>query len=149
MVSKLSSGQADAILVFWLPGWTLAGAFAVYLAYRSFRPSVPESLRPMPNSVTWDSGIPPLQAYGSRKDYWKSVFPKRTRVELDWRKLHSLHLRETNDGNRLTVDTDAVRLNIAQSASEIEREWLYQLLATHYSLPLEQRNARDGCTRAE
>jgi hypothetical protein len=134
-VSKLSSGQPDPIVVFWLVGWTLGGAFAMYLAYRAFRRCVPESLRLMPNSVTYDSGIPPLQVYGySRKDYWKSVFPKRTRVELDWRKLQSLHLRETNDGNRLTVDADAVRLDITQSASEIEREWLYQLLATRYSL---------------
>jgi hypothetical protein len=135
-VSKLASGQANAILVFWLVGWTLGGAFAVYLAYRAFRPSVPESLRLMPNTVTYDTGIPPLQVYGyiSRKDYWKSVFQKRTCVELDWRKLQSLHLRETNDGNRLTVDADAVRLDIAQSASEIEREWLYHLLATRYSL---------------
>jgi hypothetical protein len=37
VVSKLASGQANAILVFWLVGWTLGGAFAVYLAYRAFR----------------------------------------------------------------------------------------------------------------
>jgi hypothetical protein len=115
---------------------SLAGRWAVYLAYRAFRRCVPESLRLMPNSPTYDCGIPPLQVHGytSRKDYWKSVFPKRTRVELDWRKLQSLHLRETNDGNRITVHADAVRLDIAQSASEIEREWLYQLLATRYSV---------------
>jgi hypothetical protein len=53
------------------------------------------------------------------------MFPKRTRVELDRRKLQSLRLRETNEGNRLTVDADALRLDIAPSASEIEREWLY------------------------
>jgi len=139
-VSKLSSGQAPAMLVFWLVGWTLGGGFAVYWAYRVLRPSVPESLRLMPNSVTYDSGVPPLQTYGytSRKDYWKSMFPKRTRTELDWQKLQSLRLREANDGNRLTVDVDALRLDIAQSASEIEREWLYQLLANRYSLPLGQ-----------
>jgi hypothetical protein len=66
------------------------------------------------------------------------MFPKRTRVELDRRKLQSLRLRETNDGNRLTVDADALRLDIAPSASEIEREWLYQLLADRYSLSLAQ-----------
>jgi hypothetical protein len=144
-VSKLWSDQADATLVFGLVGWTLGGAFAVYGAYRALRPSVPESLRLMPSSVTYDSGIPPLQVYGaSQKDYWKSMFPKRTRLELDWRKLQSLRLRETNDGNRLTVDIVGTRLDIAQSASEIEREWLYQLLATRYSLPLGQRNPRSG-----
>jgi hypothetical protein len=138
-VSSLSSGQPHAFLVFWLVGWTLGGAYAMYMAYRALRPSVPESLTLMPNSVTYDSGIPPLQNpnFGyTPKDAWKSVFPKRTRVELDRRKLQSLRLRETNDGNRLTVDADALRLDIAQSASEIEREWLYQLLANRYSLPL-------------
>jgi hypothetical protein len=89
----------------------------------------------MPNNVTYDSGIPPLQSYSGHTS-WKSMFPKRTRAELDWRKLQSLRLRETNDGNRFAVDADGLRLDIAQSASEIEREWLYQLLANRYSLPL-------------
>jgi hypothetical protein len=48
------------------------------------------------------------------KGSMKSMFPKRTRVELDRRNLQSLRLRETNDGNRLTVDVDALRLDIAQ-----------------------------------
>jgi hypothetical protein len=102
---------------------------------------VPESLKLMPSGVTYDSGIPPFQmyfGYASPKDAWKSMFPKRTRLDLDRSKLQSLRLRETNDGNRLTVDADAVRLDIAQSASEIEREWLHQLLAKRYSLPLAQ-----------
>jgi len=96
----------------------------------------------MPDGVIYDSGIPPLQTYSGytwNKDAWKSMFPKRTRVELDRRKLQSLRLRETNDGNRLTVDADALRLDIAQSATEIEREWLYQLLTKRYSLPLPRR----------
>ena len=140
-VSKLLSGQAPATLVFSLVAWTLVGAFAVYWAYRALRPSVPESLRLMPNSVIYGSGIPPFQASAiSRADFWKSMFPKRTCIELDWQKLQSLRLIKTNDGNWLTVDVDALRLDIAQSASEIEREWLYQLLANRYSLPLRQRN---------
>jgi hypothetical protein len=89
-VSKLLSGQAPATLVFWLVAWTLVGAFAVYWAYRALRPSVPESVRLMPNSVLYDSGIPPLQTcYTSRWDYWESMFQKRTRTELDWQKLQS------------------------------------------------------------
>ena len=143
--STLSSGKASgtayAFLVFWLVAWTLGGGMAVLSAYRAFRPSVPESLRLMPKSVMYNSGVPPLQissGYTSPKDAWKSMFPKRTRVELDRHKLQSLRLRETNEGNRLTVDADAVRFDIAQSASEIEREWLYQFLAKRYSLPSPQ-----------
>ena len=140
--SGLTSGGAYAFLVFWLAAWTVAGVWAVYLAYRAFRPSVPESLKLMPNGVTYDSGVPPVQmyfAYTSHKEAWKSMFPKRTRMELDRRKLQSLRLRETNEGNRLTVDADALRLEMAPSASEIEREWLYELLAKRYSLPSPQK----------
>ena len=146
VVRTLSSGRTPsgvyAFLVFWLAAWTLAGVWALYLAYRTFRPSVPESLKLMPNGVTYDSGVPPLQlyfSYVSPKEAWKSMFPKRTRIELDRRKLQSLRLRETNDGNRLTIDADALRLDLAQSASEIEREWLYDVLAKRYSLPLPQK----------
>ena len=139
-VSKLShrpTGADFGTLVF----WTLVGAFMVYWAYRALRPSVPESLRLMPDGVTYDSRIPPFRACTTSKtEFWESMFQKRTRTELDCQKLQSLRLRETSEGNRLTVDADALRLDIAQSASEIEREWLYQLLANRYSLPPRQRN---------
>ena len=130
--------MAYAFLVFWSAAWTVAG---VYLTYRAFRPSTPESLKLMPNGVTYDSGVPPLQMYFGYTSHkaWKLMFPKRTRVELDRQKLQSLRLRETNEGNRLTVDTDALRIDIAQSAGEIEREWLYELLAKRYSLPLPEK----------
>jgi len=49
--------MAYAFLVFWSAAWTVAG---VYLTYRAFRPSTPESLKLMPNGVTYDSGVPPL-----------------------------------------------------------------------------------------
>jgi hypothetical protein len=149
-VTRLPVGDApsdaQAFLVFWIVVWFLGAAAALYFAYRSLRPSVPESLRLMPNGVTYDSGIPPLQGYfglASHKDAWKFMFPRRTRAELDRQKLQSLRLRETNDGNRLTVDAGALRLDIAESASEIERQRLYQLPANRFSLPLAQGDRND------
>ena len=138
--SKLISGNAPAFLVFWLGGWTLGGVFAAFMLYRIFRPSVPERLELKRNSVTYDSGIPPLQfdsswRYKKPKDAWNSTFPRRVRVELDRRQLQSLRLRETEAGNRLTIDVDAVRFDIAAAASEVEREWLARLLVRRYSLP--------------
>jgi hypothetical protein len=144
-VSQLWSGKAPALLFVWLAPWTLGGAYVMYLVYRAFRPSVPESLLLTPAGITYDSGIPPLgNFYASRKDAWKSTFPKRTRAELDRRVLQSLRLRETGEGNRLTVDADGSRLDMAPSASEIEREWLYQFLANRYSLPPAQENVIAG-----
>ena len=140
---SLSSGAArggpNAFLAFWLVAWTLGGVMVMLWLYRLLRPSVAETLRLTPHSVMYDSGVPPpptYSSYTSRKEAWRSMFPKRTRVELDRRKLQTLRLRETNEGNRLTVDADALRLDIALSASEVEREWLYQLLAKRYALTL-------------
>ena len=138
--SKVISGNANGFLMFWLAGWTLGGIFAAVSLYRIFRPSVPESLELKRNGVNYDSGIAPLQFDSSRrykkpKDSWSALFPRRVRVELDRRQLQSLRLRETDTGNRLTLDVDAARIDIAPTASEVEREWLARLLAQRYSLP--------------
>jgi hypothetical protein len=138
--SKVVSGNANAFLVFWLGAWTVGGIFAALSLYRIFRPGVPESLTLKRNSVTYDSGIQPLQfntysRYRKPKDTWNSLFPKRIRADFDQRQLQSLRLRETDSGNRLTIDADAARLEIARAASEVEREWLVRLLAQRYSLP--------------
>lgn len=79
VVRTLSSGGppsgAYAFLVFWLAAWTVAGVWAVYLAHQAFRPSVPESLKLMPNGVTYDSGVPPLQMYFGYTSHkaWKLI----------------------------------------------------------------------------
>jgi hypothetical protein len=140
VTSKLWSGgleslAANGVLVLWLGGWTLGGAFAVFYLYKIFRPSVPESLRLMPDGVAYDSGVPPFQMSFSRanqNEAWKSLFSKRLRLKLDRRQLQSLRLRETESSNRLTIDANAARLDVARSVSEVEREWLYQLLAGRY-----------------
>jgi hypothetical protein len=147
--SKLWSGGVESVaangfLIFWLGAWTLAGAFAIFALYKLFRPSVPESLRLMPDGVAYDSGVPPFQLNYSRRDQseaWKSLFSKRLRVELDREQLQSLRLRETDSGNRLTIDANAVHLDVARSVSEVEREWLYQLLAGRYLKSLASGNA--------
>ncbi len=143
-VSTLVSGGTGSVggngfLIFWLGGWTAGGLFAMLMLYRAFRPSVPESLQLKPNGVEYDSGIPPFQmnsGRSSRKDFWRSAFPKRACVELNRRQLQTLRLRDTESGNRLTIDAGAARLDVAQAATEIEREWLYRLLAERYALPV-------------
>ena len=139
--SKVLSGNANGFLIFWLCGWTVGGVLAAFSLYRIVRTPVPESLELKRNSVTYDSGIPPFQfnsswRYKNPRDAWRSTFPKRVRVDLDRRQLQSLRLRETESGNRLTVDVEADRIDMAPTASEVEREWLARLLARRYSLPL-------------
>jgi hypothetical protein len=138
--SRILSGSGGPFLVFWLCAWTIGGIFAVLSLYRMVRPAVPESLTLKRNSVTYDSGIPPMQfntfsRNRSPRDAWNALFPTRIRADFDKRQLQTLRLRETDSGNRLTIDADAERLDIAKSASELEREWLLRLLAQRYSLP--------------
>jgi hypothetical protein len=138
LLSGTAPGQAKGFLLFWLGAWTVGGVFAVIYAYRLLRPSIPETLTLKFDGVIYDSGVPPLRLDfdAARSERWKSLFPKRTIVELDRRQLASLRLRETDSSNRLTVDANGSRLILAPTGSEIDREWLYRLLAKRYSLPI-------------
>ena len=138
--SKVLAGNAPPFLIFWLCAWTVGGIGAAYTLYRSFRPSVPETLILRRSSVGYDSGIAPPQFNTYKRNQnpitsWRSMFPKRRQADLDRSELQSLRLRETESGNRLTVDVEAQRIEIASAASEVEREWLARLLARRYSLP--------------
>jgi hypothetical protein len=147
--SKVLAGQANAFAVFWLCGWTVGGVFAAVSLYRIVRPAVPETLTLKRNSVAYDSGIQPLQMDSSwrskgTRQAWNSMFAKRVRVEIDRRQLQSLRLRETESGNRLTIDVDAQRLELAPTASEVEREWLAGYLTRRYSLSPAAVSAGEG-----
>jgi hypothetical protein len=116
-------------------GLAFGEVLGIVQLYRILRPSVSESLKLRAGSIGYDSGIPPYRlplGYVNYGDFWKSLIPKRTRVELDHQQLRSLRLRETDSGNRLTFDLGQSRIDIAPSASEIEREWLAQLLLERY-----------------
>jgi hypothetical protein len=143
--SQVLSGKASAFSVFWLGGWTIGGCFAAMYLYRLVRPSIPETLRLGLTSVSYDSGVPPFNFnyyyrgyYGRPSPFSRgeraSLFPKRTVIDIDRRQMQSLRLRETDGGNRLTVDAGATRLDLAQAASEVEREWLYRVLAEKYAV---------------
>jgi hypothetical protein len=139
-ITELSSGRGDPFIIFWLGGWTIGGIVAALTAYRIFRPSVPETLQLKRGSIAYDSGIPPLELNSttrnrSMREYWSSLLSKRVRIDLDRQQLQTLRLRETETGNRLTIDLGAQRLELAPQAGEVEREWLARLLARRYSLP--------------
>jgi hypothetical protein len=138
--TQLMQGKGGFFLVFWLGGWTVGGIFAALTAYRILRPTVPETLRLRRGSVEYDSGIPSLEVDTYRKntsgrEFWNSLLSRRLRASLDRQQLQTLRLRETETGNRLTVDLGAQRLELASQASEVEREWLARQLARRYAIP--------------
>jgi hypothetical protein len=141
--TQVMEGKGGFFLVFWLAAWTVGGIFAALTAYRILRPTVPETLRLRRGSVEYDSGIPPLELNTYRKntsgrEHLNSLLSRRVRASLDRQLLQTLRLRETETGNRLTVDLGAQRLELASQASEVEREWLARLLARRYAIPARQ-----------
>ena len=134
--SQIASGKGGVFLVFWLGGWSIGGIFAGYMIYRLFQKSVPEQLLLNRPSLSLDTGVPPLIIHfgiRSQKEYWKSMFPKRKRIDFTPSELKTMELRETDSGNRLTIDRGFERVEIAAGASEIEREWLFRYLQRNYS----------------
>ena len=138
-ITQLMSGKGGAFIVFWLGGWTIGGILAALTAYQIFRPTVPETLQLKRGSIAYDSGVPPFELNKNTRnkgvrDYWSSLLSKRLRADLDRQQLQTLRLRETETGNRLTIDLGAQRLELASGASEVEREWLARLLAKRFGL---------------
>jgi hypothetical protein len=137
LVSGAARGQFEIFEAFWFSFAILAEVYAVYSLFRAFRPVIPETFRLRRGALLYDSGVPPLKMNtgdANYRDRWKAMFPKRTIVEIDRKGLQTLRLRETDAGNRLTVDANAARLDLAVGSSEIEREWLYQVIANRYTL---------------
>ena len=138
-ITQLTSGKGGAFIIFWLGGWTVGGILAALTAYQIFRPTVPETLQLKRGSIAYDSGVPPFELNKSTRnkgirDYWSSLLSKRLRADLDRQQLQTLRLRETETGNRLTIDLGAQRVELASGDSEVEREWLARLLAKRYGL---------------
>lgn len=125
-----------AFLLFWLGAWTTGGLFAIYYLYRIFQAAVPEKIILSSPDLTYDSGIAPLRisyTFGSQRDVWKRLFQKRIRTTFDLSQIGTLKLRDVESGNRLTIDQGARRFDLAVSATEPEREWLYSVLKAHYN----------------
>ncbi len=128
----------EAFLIFWLIGWTVGGAWAGWYLWRLLRPSVPETLTLTKPNLFYDSGIQPIPlSFGywrGQTDYWKKMFERRKRIEFTPEQISTLKLRDTSDGNRLTLDYANERIDIGKGLTEVEREWLFRLIKAEYKV---------------
>ncbi len=131
VLSQILAGKAAAFHYVWLGGWTVAGAFVSWIFVTALRSPVPAELILNPGGLTYDSGraAPKFERNMSRNP-WSAL--KRRRWNFSSAELRSLALRETADGNRLTIDRKAERVDLLPNASEVEREWVYKLLRERY-----------------
>jgi hypothetical protein len=127
-------GGATAFLAFWLCAWTVGGIFAMLTVRRIFQRSVPERIKLDAAGFSYDPGVAPFKMPIYRTfAAWPQLFLKRTERRFDRTQLKSLRLREGDTCNRLTVDAGAQRVELASAATDVEREWLFELLADRYS----------------
>jgi len=110
----------------------------MWCLWRLLRPAVPETIKFAKPNLFYDSGIQPMPFYfgywRGRTDYWKKMFEKRKRIEFSPQEIRTLKLRETGDGNRLTIDHDNDRIDIGTGMTEVERELLSQMIKTEYQI---------------
>lgn len=133
---KAGKGATSPFLIFWLCGWTLGGVMAMWILYRTFRPTVPEVIVLTRPEMLYDSGVAPFSfslSLKSQMDFWKKLFQKRIKTAFSPSQLKTLKLREFDTGNRLTIDIGSKRIDLAAGASEPEREWLFDVLNKHYN----------------
>ena len=133
--SQILAGEANAFLFFWFAGWSVGGLFAGTMLFKILRTSTPQSLILNKPNLWLDTGVAPFSpSLYNQKDIWKNIFLKRKKIEFTHREIETLKLRETDEGNRLTIDKGSERIEIASSATEIEREWLFEYLKSSYRL---------------
>lgn len=136
-LNKLMAGETTLFLAAWLGAWILGGVFACGVIFRILQKSVPQQLLVDPSLLTLDTGVPPFRLPSGQqmpRDQFKLLFPKRRRVEFSPSDLRTMTLRQTETGNRLTIDKGAERIEVATGASEIEREWLFDVLRNAYGM---------------
>ncbi len=137
-VNSVIGGSAGLFITVWLTGWTFGGLVAMRFLYRLMRPSVPERFILGRPRLGYDSGVPTFQVFAGfgmkhQLEFWRMLFPKRMVCEFSQTELATLKLRESDESNRLTIDRGTERIDLGNRASEIEREWLFEVLRSEYA----------------
>ena len=137
-LGEIIAGKGEPFLFVWITLWSFGGIYAIYFLYRIFRKPVPEQLLFNKPNLSLDTGISPFNMnfhnVQNMQRPWKQMFPKRRRLEFNPEELKNMKLRDTDSGNRLTIDKNSERIEIASHTTEIEKEWLFKHLQDAYSL---------------
>jgi hypothetical protein len=125
-------GFANLFLLVWLAFWTLGGLAAMLSLAQLLRRSRPESLTFGADELVYDPGTQfvtsnPWQVRNTRAAPRLS-FPGAKVRTIPRECFKTLRLERIGDGQRLTVDMGADRVEIGAGLREPEREWLEKLL---------------------
>lgn len=122
--------------IFWVVGWVVVGGGGLLFLFRLIRPPVPEVIILGVPHLYYDSGIPTFYFnFDSNSDngFFDQLFFKRKRTVFNLDELETLNLNGGKTGKRLIIEKGKKKFEIAASASEVEKEWLFNTLKAKYS----------------
>ncbi|MHC4528865.1 MAG: hypothetical protein ACYS29_13400 [Planctomycetota bacterium] len=116
----------------WLGGWTIGEVVVFETLYRALRRQKPAVLTLLSGRIRFETGTRPLilgqrtqTGFCSHKQLDNRIY------ELSTIELANLRLERVGDEQRLSFDRGVERVEIGQSLSEPERQWLYEVLLEH------------------
>ena len=125
-------------LLFWLGGWAVGEVAVAFILYSIFRPLKPAKLTLSKGLFEYQTGTKPFSfnyytyhQSSQRPKFFQSISNKSYRIET--RELKNLRLDRVGERQRLTFDMGIERIEIGETLSEPEREWLYEVLKRHIS----------------
>jgi hypothetical protein len=123
-------------MLFWLGGWAFGEVAVIYALYNTFKPLKPAKLTLSSTYFEYDTGTKPYNfnyyRYGRSQEkpkFFQSFRNKNYRVELN--QPVNLRLERVGERQRLTFDIGSERIEIGDTLTEPEREWLYEILREH------------------
>ncbi len=127
-----------AFMLFWLCGWAVGETFVIFALYNTFKPIIPSKITLSSNSFEFETGTTPFNMSGYNSSYrsqggWKFLKKLRNKVyRLDFNTPTNLKLEWAGECKRLTFDVGAERVEIGDSLSEPEKEWLHEILKNNF-----------------
>jgi hypothetical protein len=131
-----SEASNNGILIFWLIGWSVGGAGAIYFLYLIFRPQKSEKITFCSDHLEYDTGTPLiLSAIFDRTgasthgvQWWNLRQIRMTFQRLQRGQVKFIHEKNPS---RIYFDWDSERFEIGRPLSEPERDWLYSQLTLY------------------
>ena len=129
-LAQVMEGKGTAFLTTWLAGWTVGGCVVVFILVRLFRKGVPESFVFRGGEVGYDTGLPSLPVRFGRWDArdYSRIFSRRKQMSFSAEELKTVRLSTELGYQRLVIDRGVDRIEVGQTLTEPEREWLHALL---------------------
>lgn len=125
-------------MLFWLGGWACGEAAVIYVLYNTFKPIKPSKLTLASTYFEYETGTKPYNFNYYKYDrsqgkpnFFQSFRNKNKNYRVELKQPVNLHLERIGERQRLTFDVGAERVEIGDTLTEPEREWLHEVLRGH------------------